>query len=258
MIFSGQTIIHGKGKIGVTLGGSQHPTMPSNSYSLVRLGSRRLDGRILLSLQFEFLALRGHMSTIRIARGHIIKATCQATCPFGCLDAHAYSLYRDPFWIAFLILYFKCCSSVTLPLCFFITTSDIIIAIVFQHRSRQFSSRLVPLFVLSLCCSAAFGFHICVAMFQVALPQGLVLLCLIMNVVGYYYEFIQMSSVEIIPQAFSGKHFLYDVWTVLDSLSNKFQGWLWLVWVGLIFCSGQAKPFYQPLSPANYQVKRLC
>ena len=100
--------------------------MPSNSCSLVRLSSRQLNRRILLLLQFEFLALRGHMFTVRIVGGHIIRATYQATCPFECFDARAYSLYRDAFWVASLIL----TSRVVHLSHFLCAASDIIIVIV--------------------------------------------------------------------------------------------------------------------------------
>ena len=148
--------------------------MPSNSCSLVRLSSRQLNRRILLLLQFEFLALRGHMFTVRIVGGHIIRATYQATCPFECFDARAYSLYRDAFWVAYFILTsrvvhlscFLCVSSLlpvilSLPLFFSIVSDSF-----FPGQSFFLSYHL--------CCSVAFGFPICVAMFWVALPQGIV------------------------------------------------------------------------------------
>ena len=97
-------MIHGKRRTRVMLDGGKHPTMPPNSCSLVQLGSRLPSGRILLSLQFEFLVPRGHASTVRVARGHIIRATCQAACPFKRLDARAYPLYREAFWVSSLIL----------------------------------------------------------------------------------------------------------------------------------------------------------
>ncbi|KAL6315522.1 hypothetical protein AAG906_000822 [Vitis piasezkii] len=70
----------------------------------LKLGEEELSKRTLGIGHFEFLVPRGHASTVHVTRGHIIRATCQAACPFKRLDARAYPLYREAFWVSSLIL----------------------------------------------------------------------------------------------------------------------------------------------------------
>lgn len=106
-IFGGRRMMmHDKSRVEVMLDRGEHPTMPLNYCYLVWLAFKQPGGRIMLSLQFKFLALKGHISTARAMKDHIIRVTCLETCPFGLLDAHTYSLYRDVFffWVFSLIL----------------------------------------------------------------------------------------------------------------------------------------------------------
>ena len=101
-IFGGRRMImHDKSRAEVMLDRGEHPTMPLNYCSLVWLAFKQLGGRIMLSLQFKFLALKGHISIARAMKDHIIRVTCLATCPFGLLDARTYFLYRDVFFLGF-------------------------------------------------------------------------------------------------------------------------------------------------------------
>ena len=187
----------------------EHPTMPLNYCNLVWLAFKQPGGRIMLSLQFKFLALKGHISTACAMKDHIIRVTYLATCPFGLLDACTYSLYRDVF---FFLGFFSHSFLKAIQLLHILCTPSLLLC------TPSLSSMILPLPLLSASSSevlpgqSLFLSHcfvivsrlvfLCVSMCWIASFLGIVfllyLLCLILNVSGYYCVFVQISGVEII------------------------------------------------------------